>query len=103
MPSFKITVDPLGHRQNLIERAVLRRAAEFQRNQVADNAGIESVAGESDTFRAENAIRALTIPWSDTQKRKVTCTTAEVADKNQFVMIKFAFIKVRCCHRFVFE
>ena len=68
MPPFKIRVNPFGHRQDFIERTILGRATELQRNQVANNARIECVAGESNAFRAENAIRAPAILWSDTQE-----------------------------------
>ena len=43
MPTFQIRVHPLRHRQNFIQRSILRRAAQLQRNEISNDPRIEGV------------------------------------------------------------
>src|SRR5262245_2710715 len=104
MPSLEIGINPLRHRKNFIQRAVLGASAKLERDQLAYDSCVKSVTGEGDALRSQNAMCAfLASCGTDSQHGEVTRTTAEVSDENQFVVIESAFVEICRSYRFILE
>ncbi len=90
MPTLQLQVDPVGNGQHLSSGSQLRACAEGRGDEMADQLGIESISGQAQTLVPDHPAGgrlARGKGWPDPQERKVACTTSEIADHDQFVVL----------------
>lgn len=79
MPTIQVGVTPDGHREAFFAGAAPGADAEFGDDEVADKAGIEVVAGDSEQ---------LPLSGAEKEEREITCAAAEVADEEEFLLLE---------------
>src|SRR5688572_28418405 len=106
MPALEPFVRPAWDRQELVRRREeLRAEPQSRRDELADYLSVESVAGDGDTFGADDVACASAPPLVriDAQNGKVARTAAEVANQDELVVMEGLLVAVSRCHGFVLE
>src|SRR5262249_34225957 len=103
IPPFKLTVEPIGHGQELIERTIRHAPSQLWGDQVPDEHTVKGVTSNSDPVCAENLVgsrRAGIWRGRDPQKRQVTCTPATIRDEYHLFTVQLAPIGIGGGYRF---
>src|SRR5438552_6635655 len=107
MPALEVGVDPCWYgRKDLVERSGLGVGAQSRRNELADDAGVECIACQAHAAVAKQVSGAGTAgsrERSDAEQGEITCSSSEIADQDEFIMVERGFVGVRGGHRLQFE
>jgi len=98
MPALEVGVDPRGNGgQKFIERAGEGVGTQRGRDESADNASIEGIAGQAEAAVAKKILRGAATSadtGTDVNQREVAGAAAEVADKDEFVVIEGGLVSI---------
>src|SRR5262249_48557240 len=106
IPPFELTVEPIGHGQELIERTIRYAPSQLWGHEVPDEHTVEGVTPNGDPICAEdlvNSRRAGIWRGRNPQKRQVTCTPTTIRDEHHLFTVQLAPIGIGISYRFEFK
>ena len=103
IPPFELTVEPIGHGQELIERTIRHAPSQLRGNEVPDEHTVEGVTPNGDPICAENLIgsRCAGI-WRgcNLEKRQVTRAPTTIRDEDHLCTFQLLPIGIGSGYRF---
>src|ERR1700722_2904621 len=106
VPALELDVNPVRNGQNLAQRTQLRSGSESWWDEVPDDLRIEGVPCYADSRVTHDAARGLffsTNIGTNVNQGEVACSTAKIADENEFVVIECGTVIMRRGYRLHLE
>src|SRR5271155_4954711 len=106
MPALELYINPAWNCENLVQRAQLRSGSQGRRDKVPDNLCVEGISCNA------HASVPYDVAWDSASfadgraymnQGKITGATAEIANKNELIMIQRGFVIMSGGHRLHFE
>src|SRR5215510_15226521 len=103
VPSFELTVEPVGYGQGLIEHTIRHAPSQLWGDEVPDEHAIEGVTPNGDPICAENLVgsrRAGICTGCNLQERQVTCAPTTIRDQDHLCTFQLLPIGIGSGYRF---